>query len=467
MRELVTGLILVSASSLRVCSSEDSRANAASSASAEVAASGSAGAALKGSAQVDAKARVGGQLLTIGDYSVDLLMHQAGLVEAVVFDAAGHALSQGVALSLVASTKAQGKANVALAFSEPRGRFVGSAGAGVELRSGPLDLALTLAGKPLTAHIDAALVAKGAEFGGTVLLVGEHSVEVLARANGEILAFVRNAAGALVTSAAGLEVKAAVQAGAGVERVALDFDAARKAFVGRVKAGVELAPGPLELSIASKGAVATGQLGRLALRAEAQHGGQVVVAGDFSVELVAQGKAVQAFVYDAAAKAVAAADAALVLDVGGSKVSLAWDAPSASYRGELGAGINLDASPISVSLDAGGKAFVGAAASLRGIASARLDPPSVGVDAKLDGKALGDAKLPDAKLGAKLDAAANVKVPNVKAKLSAEADKAAKAAAQVKVTPPSIKVEKSASASAGTGAKTGAKASAGFSFGVK
>jgi hypothetical protein len=454
MRGFLLGLSLISAGSLKVCGSEGSGSQAVASADAVVSASASGSVALS-----PAQARIGGQVLVVGDHSVEVLLHQSGLVEAVVSDASGKLVSDGVGLSVIASNKAHARQDLALAFLPARARFEGQAKAGIELASGPLELSLSLNGKTAKASLAGAVAVKGPEFGGTVLTLGDHSAEVLLRTNGEILAFVRDAAGAAVDARAGLELNANVRVTGGAsESVALHFDAARKCFAGHVKAGVELVPGSFELSLSGKAGAAVGHLEAVALRVEASHGGNVVVAGDYSVELVQQGREVAAFVFDASGKAVAAADLDLKLQLaGGPSLGLSWDAPSASYRGNLSAGLALDTSPITLALSAGGRAFVGAAASLHAIAETRLDPPRVDVDAKLGA----DAKLA---AGAKAAAGAKLAVPDVKANLTAGANKAASAAAAVKVAAPKVSVQKSASANAKGGS---AKASAGFSFGVK
>ncbi|HWA74648.1 MAG TPA: hypothetical protein VG937_20025 [Polyangiaceae bacterium] len=430
-----------------------------------MAASATASAAL-----APAKARIGGNVAVVGNHSVELLLHQSGKAEALVSDGNGELVSSGIALSLSANTQSHQKESLALAYSAPRARFEGQAKAGVELASGPVELTLSVNGKAAEARL-AALAVKGPEVGGNVLIVGEHSAEVLLRPTGEVLAFVRDAAGAQLSSQAGLSVNATVHVAAGgSESVALNFDAARKCFAGKVKAGVELAPGPLELSIAGKAGVSLGRLAQVSLRADAAHGGEVLVVGDYSVELVAKGKELHAFVFDANGKASSAANLDLRLDLAAlvnPNVALTWDAASGSYRAALNGKVDFDAQPIKVTLAVDGRAFAGAAASLSGIVSARIAPPSLSADAKLnaDAKVAADAKAgADAKLGA----SAKLKVPDVKANLTANAQKAASAAAAVKVEAPKVNVQKSASAST-SASKTGgsAKASAGFSLGFK
>jgi hypothetical protein len=289
------------------------------------------------------------------------------------------------------------------------------------------------------------------------IAAGAFSAEVLAGTNGELRAFVKDSAGAEVKGDAAASFKAIVSAKGGArEEIALAFDAPRACFAGKVKAGVELAPGPLELLVDAKVGAGIGRLESIGLSVEASHGGQLVAVGDYSVELVAKGPKISAFVFDGSGNAPAAGDLDLKLDLGagaGTKLALTWDAPSLSYMGTAAANVNLALQPIRVSLVASGKQFVGAVTSLSAAAKA-----SGNLKANFD--VAGDAS---AKLGAgtKLGVSANAKLDEA-AKLSA----AKAASASVKIAAPKVNVttSKSASAKASGGS---AKASAGFSFGAK
>ncbi len=164
----------------------------------------------------------------------------------------------------------------------------------------------------------------------------------------------------------------------------------------------------------------------------------MMVAGDYAIEIVGKGDAASAFVFDANGKTMGGADIDLSLSAGnGAFVKLVWDAPSLSYRADIGGKIDIANAPLRVALNADGKAFTGASL------------PSVALDANANAKLTGNL---DAKAHARADlhAAANVKPPHV--------------AATAVVTPPKIEVHKSASAGGGAGAS--AKAGAGFSFGT-
>jgi len=298
-----------------------------------------------------------------------------------------------------------------------------------------------------------------AEHGGNLVAAGNYSVELLVAPKGNVDAFVKTAAGAKVDGSANLDLKVKVPDVSGkVHMVALAWAPARARFTGKVDGDVELAPGPIEVSVDAKAGAKIGGMERIALNVEATHGGRIIAVGDYSVELVALGDGlVAAYVFDASGKAQLQGDADLSINIGGADVKFAWDAPSLSYRAKVDAKVDIHAVPIKVALNAKGRAHVAFVAGL------------------------------DAKARADLKAAANLKA-NAKANVDAVAKLGADAKAKLEVKPPKIEVkapsvnlnvQKSASASAGAstkaststqakaGATGGAKAGGGFSFGTK
>jgi hypothetical protein len=451
MRLLVIPLLLFVAGSVKVCGSED---KAKGDASGSVAADGSAHAAADAKAALAAP-RIGGTVASAGELSVEVAVHRRGLVEALVSDAGGKLVSDGVKLSVSLQTKAGAVEKLDLAFVPARARFEGRAKAGVELSAGSVEASLEVSGKKLGCKLNVAALLPEPRLGGHLLTAGAFSAEVLASPSGEVRALVADASGAEVTGSIDAKLSATVSTKAGArETIALAFDGARACFAGKANAGIELGSGPLEFLVDAKVGGGIGRLESIGLSVAASHGGQVVAVGDFSVELVAKGQAISAFVTDASGKAHLGGDLDLKLLVGagaGSELALNWDAPSASYTGKAAANIDLGLEPIRVALVASGKAFVGGVASLKAAAKA---------NAKLE-------------VGANLDASAKL-AADAKAKLAADAkaklEQSAKAAASLKVTPPKVDVnaKKAASASAKAGGgKAEAKASAGFSFGTK
>ena len=460
MRLLIVPLCLFAAGSARVCDSED-KAGATGSASA------SAQGAVAGAGAVKAaltRPRIGGSMAAAGDYSVELALHEGGRVEALISDVKGALVSAGAKLSALVQAKGGASEEVELAFVPARGRFEGRAKAGVELAPGPVDLTLDIDGKAHAGKLHAGVVVPRPKLGGHVLAAGDFSAELFARPSGEVRAFVRDSAGAEVKGDAGASFKARCRAKGGAsEEIALSFEPARASFAGKAKAGVELEPGPLELVAEAKAGAgaAVGRLESIALEVDASHGGQLIAAGDFTVELVAKGNELSAFVFDASGKAHAAGDLDLKLDVGAdaaTNLALKWDAPSLSYKASFSGKGDLSLQPIRLALVAAGKAHFGAITSLHAAAKANLNAKAK-LDADLDAKAKLGA---DAK--AKLDANAKLD-PKLDAKAKASLEKGA--SAKVSVTPPKVSVSTKQEASAGAKAGGGAKASAGISFGTK
>ncbi len=301
----------------------------------------------------------------------------------------------------------------------------------------------------------AARAAVQARIGGTVIPTGDFNVEVLAFTSGRVEAIVMDAKGELVAEPAKLGLVASLAAkGNGQAKVELAWNALAVRFTGRVGAGVTLVPGPITVDLKAEGKVEVGKLAAFNLAVEASHGGQMVMAGDYSVELVNAGGFVTAYVFDASGKAHAAGDLALDLDAGGaSKLKFEWDAPSLSYRAKVSGDLDLNAKPIVLSVSAGGKIALGGLAAFR-------------TDAKAALAAEARAKLAaDAKLGAVAKADLKVKVPDVSAQVNATKAAVAKATASIRA--PSVNVDINKTVGTSPSGSATAKAKAGFSLGTK
>jgi hypothetical protein len=419
MRTLIALSLVTAALSLNACKSGDkSSADASSGASATV--------------ETAIKTQIGGQIVPVGKHRVEVRLFKHGHADAIVTDANGAPVADLAKCKLTLRAKARGNADartaIDLVYQPATARLSGRAAGNVELEPAPVDVELTVGDANASAKLDAPILLVGPEIGGTLVAAGKYGVELAAHADGSLEALVHDAAGARLTADAKLDL--ALNGQAGTPAIRFTWDAPRALFVARADAAAKLAMAPVTIGIDGS---AVAQLPKLALSVEAKHGGHVIVAGDYSVELVAKGGAVSAFVFDATGAASAKADLDLALQVGGGAfVKLVWDPPSLSYRADLREQFDFEASSITLALKADGKVFVGARA------------PSLKVDAKVAAKAALDAK-----------ANVNVKAPSLKA------------AADVKV--PKVDVHKSASASAGANGNTGAsaKAQAGFSLGTR
>lgn len=283
------------------------------------------------------------------------------------------------------------------------------------------------------ANIDAkvdALADIAPRIGGTIVAVADYRVEILAYVSGRIEALVMDTKGELVADPGKLALACSFAAkGDARTEVDLKWDAELARFAGQVAAGVELVPGPVELELAVDGKASTGALAELALAAEASHGGQILVAGDYSIELVADAGVLHAYAFDARGKAHAAGDLDVDVDIGGgSKLELVWDPPSASYTAALAADLELAAKPVIVQVKVGADVAIAAVQSFSAKAK-------VAAASELDA-------------AGKLDAHADAHAPKVSAKAGASAKSGVK-----------VQTKKSASA------KGGAKASGGIKIG--
>ena len=446
MEKLVLSLSVALACSLAACSKErPATENAAESASATETASASA----SGDAMFMLKPpRFGGSVLQVGDHMVEFKLHRSGLIEGLVTTPSGDVVSDG-ALSVTTATEGGSKEETKLAFEKPHGRFEGRCKG--KLVPGRADVSLDAKGKARTATVNETVVVQGPELGGDVLVTGAHSAEAFVRPSGEVFVFLRDRAGAEVKGDANLEVIATAATGADAsEEVLLAFEPPRGCFAGKAKG--KLVAGPLELRIKPKGADHTfGRIDNVSVVADAKHGGEVLVAGDFSAEVVLDGKAKSIAVFVADASGKASADANLDVKVGfdadaAPNISLAWDAKKLCYKGSLSGEADFDVKPIRLEIAAAGRAFVASAASLRAVVDARLKAAAkVDADADLKARAKLDA---DAKANVKGGAKANVAAPAVTAKVA--------------VAAPKVNVDEKASAQAKAGSKAGgaAKASA-------
>lgn len=279
------------------------------------------------------------------------------------------------------------------------------------------------------------------QIGGTIVAAGDYNVEILAFVDGHVEAVVLDAKGELVADMSKLLLVATLAAeGEAKAKVDLAWNAELARFVGEVEAGVQLVPGPVEVAVDVEGKASVGALAELGLAVQASHGGQVMMAGAYSLEVVAKGGAVHVYAFDVAGQAHAKGDLDLDVELdGGAKLDLKWDPPSASYKAEVEGDLDLEAKPIVVELRAEGKVTVAAVAkfhaasavAVNGAIDARAEVGAPAAKGKLDGSASGKAS---AKGGAKLE----VKKSS-SAKASAKTD--------------------------GGGIKAKAKAKAGFSFG--
>ena len=288
--------------------------------------------------------RIGGNISKVGEYSVEVVVHRAGLVDAIVTDSQGAEVHANVKLGITASARGGARESIALAFSAPRARFTGQARAGVELGSAPVDVSLDIGGKKAEGRLELCVALERPRFGGHLLSLGAFSAEVLLQPSGTVHAFLIDASGAEVKAGVVLEASVRTVAGAS-ERIALSFDGALARFTGQAAASVQLAPGPLSLTLKTGGKVLVGGLASAAFNADlganASAKAELGARVDAGAPKVAAAAAVKAGA-GAGAKAQAAAKAAVTapkvniqvpkVDVSVKKSATAAAKPGASAK---------------------------------------------------------------------------------------------------------------------------------------
>jgi hypothetical protein len=351
MRSCIVLLSIVSAGALGVgCAKHDPKKEGAPATTASTEVTGAAKTEVASATTIDAKLsigqpRIGGSVTKVGEHFVEVVVHRTGAVEAIVTDSLGTELHANVKLGITVSARGGARESIALAFSAPRARFTGQASAGVELGSAPVDVALDIGGKKAEGRLELCVALERPRFGGHLLSVGSFAAEVSFQPNGMVQALLIDANGAQVT--AGVELEASVRTLAGAsERIALSFDAALARFTGRAAASVQLAPGPLSLTLKAGGKAFVGGLANAAFNADLGANTSAKAELGAKADLDApKGTAVKAGA-GAGAKVQAAAKAAVVapkvniqapkVDISVKKTATAVAKPGASAKASAG-----------------------------------------------------------------------------------------------------------------------------------
>ena len=350
-------------------------------------------------------AKMGGQIVSIGEHKVEVRLFEDGRAEAMVFDGKGDVLAEKDLAKTKVIVHGTSKPTT-LAYQRETARFAGEAEGDLAFApNAAIDIELRVDDVGTKGRLDAPVLLVGPEIGGTLVVSGKHGVELAANADGSFEAIVRDAAGARLSGDANMKVALQIDG----KDVPLAWEPGRGRFVGRANADAKVAGKPA--SIAINGAVVA-RLPKVAVRAQTSHGGRVITAGEYSIEIVSKGDLVTAYAFDASGAAVGKGDLDLSLRIAnGGFVKLAFDPPSASYRANVQG--NLDAAAMTVAVRTGTYAAVGALApDVKANAKAK-------VEAKAEAKGAANAKV-------------DIKPPTVNAQVKPPTGGAAKATAGAK-----------------------------------
>lgn len=238
----------------------------------------SAGAAVKSAADVaddadgaPASPRLGGNVASVGDYQVELVVHHNGLVRGLVFDAQGKPYTEREELELAVTLNTPGgtRPRLALAWNGAAACFEGRTAA--ELVAAPIDISLGVAGSAHAGTLSDYALLPDAQFGGNVLAAGAYGVELVTRAD-RVTAFVFDAAGS-PQARGDLQLRLKLGAGAG-KSLDLKWDPALKGYAAKLDAALDLGS-PLALELNTGGALHVGGAPSLRALGNANLGAQV------------------------------------------------------------------------------------------------------------------------------------------------------------------------------------------------
>jgi len=212
-------------------------------------------------------------------------------------------------------------------------------------------------------------------YGGTVVPVGNQTVEVIPMSDGQVVAYLNDASGNPVTAPG--DVQLAVKLGSS-QPLALAWQETDLRF-GATVTNVNLAPGPVEVTLTQGGQTLTGQVAMVPVVQPPAHGGVVLAVGTYSSEIITKADgSIVAYLNGPEGVAVADAGVQVVANVqatGGAAtpVNLTFDQAQQCWVGQVGAGVTIAPGPVQVAVTTGG-----ATAEGRFEAVAPLPPPEAG-----------------------------------------------------------------------------------------
>jgi hypothetical protein len=210
---------------------------------------------------------LGGSVLSVGEQQLELAVLENGSVLGQVYDASGAAVA-AAALPKVAvelRTQGGGRPRAELTWQPAQACLSGRAQLAAGLVSEPIDVSLELNGKLASATLSGYPILPLARFGGSVLAVGPHAVELVAQGN-TVLAYVLEASG---QARAGAELSLQLALG-GAAPLALVWDAQRAHYRAQLDGKLDLAAQPLRLTLSVDGKSYVGAVASLSAVAKAQ-----------------------------------------------------------------------------------------------------------------------------------------------------------------------------------------------------
>ncbi|MEY2934780.1 MAG: hypothetical protein RL033_5529 [Pseudomonadota bacterium] len=229
---------------------------------------------------------LGGSVLAVGAQQLELAVLENGSVLGQVYDASG-ALVASAQLPQVAvdlRTKGGGRPHVELGWDPARGCLAGRAQLEAGLIAEPIDVSLALNGKVSRALLSGYAILPLARFGGSVLAVGPHAVELVVQGN-TVLAYVLEASG---QARAGADLTLQLQL-AGADPLTFSWDAQRSQYRLDIDGQLDLSAQPLRLTLSAPGKSYAGAVGSLSGMAKTRLDARAQLSAD--AQLSAAGRA--------------------------------------------------------------------------------------------------------------------------------------------------------------------------------
>lgn len=302
-------------------------------------------------------ARLGGTRVLAGNMVVEVLPSADGEIVGIVSKADGEAAEISKLVVKVQGEDGETK-EVELVWDDEQNVYIGQAE--TPIQQGPVHVTVEAEGQSLEADIEAVAVAPAARYGGQVVVVGDVAAEVRVDPQGVIQ--VVTIGGATLDENATITVSVPTDSGE-VADVPLVYNADAGAYLGSVSEGVTLAPGAVGLEISRGEELLTTRVQTVPVK-QPEHEGDVVVAGDYSVELKpTEGDAMQAWVYDAEGNAVTDANLSMQLAAGTDAVNLVWNAETSMYVAVVPPSVDVTAAPVRVRVRRGRRVHRGGIAA--------------------------------------------------------------------------------------------------------
>lgn len=252
---------------------------------------------------------LGGSVVAVGDQQLELAVLENGNVSGQLYDASGGVVAAAALPKVAVDLRTQGGARprAELSWQPAQACLSGRAQLAAGLVAEPIDVSLELNGKVTTATLSDYAILPFARFGGSVLAVGPHAVELVAQGN-TVLAYVLEASG---QARAGAELGLQLEL-AGAAPLVLRWDAQRAHYRAQVDGKLELAAQPLRLTLTAAGKSYVGAASSLSAVAKARLAAkaQLSAAAKVQADAPALEASAQAGLPGAALKGSASAGAA-------------------------------------------------------------------------------------------------------------------------------------------------------------